>query len=300
MRVLVTGGAGFVGSHVCDDLLLHGHEVVCADIRKTTNIDAALKHDNFTFVQTEIECYDDVCEIMMRVDTVLHLAAIADVGTCIKNPDLAFNVNVMGTYNVLEAARQASVRRVVFASTAAVYGRSDKDLSERDELSPNDMYAASKLAGEHMCMAYGRSYQMSIGILRFFNIFGPRQVGAVIPTFVRRALNDDMLVVNHGGSDVRDFVYIDDVVAVYRKMMLSNKVGPYNIGTGRGVTMAELANMVCEMCGSTVKPKVEGVVPVFSHRLVTQAYTAWEQLKWKHMYTLEAGLHEYVKWVRNQ
>jgi len=247
-RYLVTGGAGFIGSHIAETLLQNGESVRILDNFSTglranlTVLDAA------EVVEGDVRSYHIVREAMEGVDFVLHQAALPSVPRSVRDPITSNDVNVVGTLNVLTAARDAKVRRLVYASSSSVYGR-NSTLPKREAMGPDPMspYAVSKLAGEHYCRVFAELYGFETVILRYFNVFGPRQnprseYAAVIPKFVQLILQGDPLIIYGDGGQTRDFTYVDNVVAANLRACECGEVGGrvFNVATGRGTSLLDL------------------------------------------------------------
>jgi UDP-glucose 4-epimerase len=265
MRMLITGGAGFIGSHLCEKYTIEKHTVVCLDNFLSGNV-ANVRHltdcSNFRLVKGDIRNHTLLKKTMKDVDVVFHLAAQVHVDMSYAEPKLTYDINVMGTQNVLEVARSCDVKKVIHTSTSEVYGSAQYvPIDEKHPLNAPHLYGASKIAADRMCNAYVKTYGMNISIPRFFNVFGPRQrdsgSGAVIPMFIRRVLNNLPPVVYGGGTQTRDYTYIEDVVRAF-DLILTHKpsLEPVNIGSGKDVSILDLANMVIDLCGKkgTIDP----------------------------------------------
>lgn len=218
-RYLVTGGAGFIGSHLVEALTESGRELRVLDNLATgsrENIDAFVGGSDF--IEGDIRSYHVVREAMADVDYVLHQAALPSVPRSIRDPITSTDVNVMGTLNILHAAREAGVRRVVIASSSSVYG-DNPALPKKEDMCPRPLspYAVSKLAAEQYCQTFWRVYGLETVALRYFNVFGPRQspysqYAAVIPKFISALLAGEPLTVHGDGTQSRDFTYVANVV----------------------------------------------------------------------------------------
>lgn len=217
------------------------HEVVVLD-----NLHRAERPDakGFTCIQGDVRDRDVVSAAMRGSDVVFHLAAQSNVMGAVRNLDYSFSTNVVGTFNVLSAARAAGVRKVVFTSSREVYGEAARlPVAETARLEPKNAYGASKLAGEECCRAYARE-NLQVTTVRLTNVYGPGDEGRVIPVFVRNALWNEPLVL-YGGEQVLDFVWIDCVTdALLRAMELDSSTGPVNIGSGIGTTVRALAELI--------------------------------------------------------
>ena len=310
MKILITGGAGFIGSHLCDKYTREGHTVLCLDNflnGNLMNIRHLLDYRNFKLIKADIRDYDKLESIMRDVDVVFHLAAQVHVDRSYIEPKLTYDINVMGTQNVLEIARIHDAKKVIHASTSEVYGSAQYvPIDEKHPLDAPHPYGASKIAADRMCNAYRHTYGMNIAILRFFNIFGPRQkdlgYGGVISIFTRRVLSNIPPVIFGDGSQRRDYTYIKDVVRAYDLVfkMKDNLKEPINFGTGTEVSINDLALKIIEICGKqdTIKPVY--VEPRIGevNRLIADAGKAQEILGWTPEYSLERGLEEYIQWYK--
>lgn len=255
MKILVTGGCGFIGSHVVE-LYQDQAEVIVLDNLRTGYRDnlAGLK---CRFVEGTILDKALLEEIMPGVDYVFHLAALVSVPESMAMPAEAVNINVYGLLNVLEAARKHGVRKVCFASSAAVYG--DNPIQPKVETmtpDPRSPYAITKLDGEYYCGLYTREFGLATACLRFFNVFGHRQdpkspYAAAVPIFIHHALANEPITIYGDGSQTRDFVYVKDVVEVLAFAAVTPGVeGVFNVGYGNTTTIYELVNEIIRLTGS--------------------------------------------------
>lgn len=252
-KVLITGGAGFIGSHLADKLTGNGlaHVVVLDNMRRGSLENLRDCHARIAVRTGDILDRHVLAECVKECDVVFHLAAQSNVIGAAQNGDYCFAANVEGTYNVLEAARAAGVRRIVFSSSREVYGDPGKlPVAESAPLAPKNAYGTSKAAGEVYCRAW-RNNGMEVAILRLANVYGSRDRGRVIPIFIENALANDPIVV-YGGSQVVDFVWIGDVVDVLVQAGLGEYMEtPVNFGSGHGVTVEKLAQRVLHATGSS-------------------------------------------------
>ena len=311
MKILITGGAGFIGSHLCDKYTQEGHSVLCLDNFATgnlTNVRHLLDYRNFKLIKGDIRDSDLLEKIMRDVDVVLHLAAQIHVDRSYIEPRLTYEVNVMGTQNILEIARLHDAKKIIYASTSEVYGSSQyHPMDEKHPLNAPHPYGASKIAADRMCYGYTRTYGMDISILRLFNVFGPRQrdigYGGVISIFTRRVLSGMPPLIYGDGRQTRDYTYIEDAVKAY-DLVLNHKemiTGPINFGSGREVSILDLANKIIDLCDKTGSIKPVHIAPRMGEvkSLIADAIKAGNILGWESEYDLERGLLEFVQWYRN-
>ena len=248
LRVLVTGGAGFIGSHLVKALLRAGHFVRVLDNFSTGSMDNIVDvARDVEIVVGDVRDYSVVEKCVRGVDVVIHLAALIDVAESIERPDLYFEVNVIGTHNIAKACRGVNV--LIFASSSSVYGDPLKiPIPEDHLLSPRSPYAASKAAGEALIQAYSSIYGYRPIILRIFNVYGPKQSRAyagVVIEFIRRVLRREPPIIYGDGEQTRDFIHISDVIdAIMKAMSIERARGVFNIGSGKAVTINQLAKLI--------------------------------------------------------
>ncbi|MBI2859924.1 MAG: GDP-mannose 4,6-dehydratase [Chloroflexi bacterium] len=311
MKMLITGGAGFIGSHLCDKYTREGYTVICLDNFMNgdlKNIRRLLDYRNFKLIKGDVRDYDLLDKVMRDVDVVFHLAAQIHVDRSYIEPRLTYDVNVMGTQNILEVARLYDARKVIHASTSEVYGSAQyAPIDEKHPLNAPHPYGASKIAADRMCYSYSRTYGMNISIVRLFNIFGPRQrdvgYGGVISIFTRRVLNGVPPIIYGDGRQTRDYTYIGDAVRAYDAILKHDEplTEPVNFGSGQEVSIIDLANMIIEFSGKAGEIKPIHVEPRIGevNRLIADASRARELLGWKPEYDFQKGLREFVQWYRN-
>ncbi len=251
MKSLITGGAGFIGSHIAHQLVQQGDDVVVIDDLSSgfvSNLEVAGVKN---FVKGSITDLDLMNKVMQGVDRVFHHAAIASVPASVADPATSHDVNVTGTFNVLMAARDAAVKSVVFATSSAIYGNNPKQ-PKLETMAPEPLspYAANKLQGEIYARVFSECYGLKVVCLRYFNVYGPRQnpqseYAAVIPKFITAALTDQPLHVFGDGEQSRDFVSVIDVVrANILASSPDSKPGIYNIGSGRCISLNDLITVL--------------------------------------------------------
>ena len=249
-KAIVTGGAGFIGSHLVDELIKQGVEVTILDNLSTG------KKENINPKAEFIECdifkdtYGDLIFLLNGADTVFHLAAKTTVQESIEKPSLYNNINVVGTLNLLEAAAAMKVKRFIFSSSSSVYGNAKVPTSEDHPLNPISPYALNKLIGEQYCKLYSEIYNIDTVCLRYFNVYGDRMNNEgyklVFPIFKEQILNNKPLTINNNGEQRRDFIHVNDVV---RANILVDKhsnnfnADIYNVGNGKNYSINEIADM---------------------------------------------------------
>lgn len=257
LKVLVTGGAGFIGSHMVDRLVNDGYDVRIIDdlsTGKLDNIRSFLTAGKVEFVEGDIRDVLLVTKSVDDIDVVVHFAALTSVPFSVKNPELTFDVNLCGTLNLIRACAQKDVDRFVFISSCAVCGNPESlPVREEHRTNPISPYAESKLIAERYCLGFQQRQLLRSVTLRFFNVYGPRQglndYGGVITRFIDRVKQKEPLVVYGDGSQTRDFVHVYDVVdAVLASMKSSDAEGEvFNIGSGKPTSINELAKTLLEL-----------------------------------------------------
>ncbi|MGH7529180.1 MAG: SDR family oxidoreductase [Gemmatimonadales bacterium] len=311
MRYLVTGGAGFIGSHLVERLVQAGADVVVLDdlsAGRRENLRAV--RNRIRFIRGSAALLDVCRRAMSGVDYVLHQAAVTSVPQSTRNPVVAHQVNVTGTLNILLAARDANVRRVVYAGSTAAYGDAD-ELPTHEALLPRPLsaYAASKLAGEAYCQAFWRTHGLETVVLRYFNIFGPRQrldahEGAVIPAFIAAALRGTPPLIHGDGGQTRDFTFVTNVVEANLLAChapAQQAAGAVlNIGSGTATSIRELWQRIGDLVGSALEPlHDEARVGDVRHSVASIA-RAGAQLGYAPVVDLDDGLQRTITYCRER
>jgi len=263
---LITGGAGFIGSHLVDALVENGWKVTVLDNFSTgryENLTGARRKGQVRIMKGDVRHVKTVAKALAGVNVVFHLAALSSHGLAVKQPLLTNDVNVTGTINILRHAAKKKVERVVFASSAAVYGEPGRVPIREDAgagaLSP---YGASKLAAEKYCQAFWMTYGLDTVCLRYFNVYGPRQrakgEAAVVPEFLSKLRRERPLVIHDRGRQVRDFVHVGDVVRATILAARTRKASgeTINVGTGNATSILALANRLIELAGGPRSRKI--------------------------------------------
>ena len=306
-KAIVTGGAGFIGSHIAEELLRRGYRVIIFDNLSTgrlSNIEHVLESKNAEFTRGSITNLPLLQKLFSGVDYVFHQAAIASVPNSIKNPKASQNTNMTGTLNVLIAARDNGVKKLVYASSSSVYGNTPA-LPKVEDMSPEPQspYAVTKLAGEYYCKVFQEIYGLNTISLRYFNVYGPRQdpdspYAAVIPLFVTNVLAGKAPVIFGDGEQSRDFTFVKDVARANILAAESSVNGIFNIGSSTRITINYLAQLVIKLAGkNTIKPvyqKARAGDVLHSLADITKAQT----FGYRPEYSLEEGLKEAVKYLR--
>jgi UDP-glucose 4-epimerase len=304
-KVIVTGGAGFIGSHLSDELSKHDFQIVIIDnlsTGKRKNIAPLLEKKNVELVEGSITDLPLLKKLFKNIDYVFHLAAIASVPRSIDNPQESHNVNVTGTLNVLVAARDNKVKKVINASSCAIYGDAPGLPKKEDmPINPLSPYAVAKLAAENYCQIFTRVYHLPTVSLRYFNIFGPGQnpdseYSAVIPRFIKIAAQGNPLNIEGDGEQTRDFIYVKNAVNALILAAESNALGIYNIGSGKSTTINELVQLINRLTGNKANPTYSPPrVGDIKHSLadISKART----FGYSPEYILEQGLKEMVRYM---
>lgn len=308
IRILVTGGAGFIGSHIIEKLLSDGHEVVCLDNFdpyydpeiKRNNIQPFLENKNFTLEVGDIRDRDILTLLLEGTDYVFHEAAQAGVRISVDDPVKPHEVNATGTLNLLEAARNSGVKKIINASSSSVYGKvSYLPFDEDHPRQPVSPYGVSKLAAEEYCRIFSELYGLKAVSLRYFTVYGPRmRPDLAISIFTRKALANEPITIFGDGTKTRDFTYIEDIVRANLIAMQKGE-GPYNIGGGHRVSIQTLAEAIIKITGSTSEIRYADAVRGDAEHTFADTKRAERDLGWRPEVSLEEGLRRYAAWVSN-
>jgi len=303
MNILVTGGAGFIGSHLCSRLLKEGYNVKCFDNfynGNLNNIRGLFNHESFQFIKGDVRDMTLLRESCRDVDHVFHLAAQIHVERSLISVDETFDINIRGTRNVLELCKENKKIGMTFASSAEVYGGGFH--GESSPLNPQSPYAASKVASEAMCVAYHHAYGTNVRILRNFNTFGPRQkshgYGAVIAIFTQRVMNDKSPIIYGDGSQTRDYQYIDDAIECYVLSLDMPSGEVCNTGSGEEYTINDIATRIIHEFSETsvepihVDPRPGEVMALRADIKKLNGYGYYPRVGF------DEGLKKFVKWSR--
>ena len=266
-KSLVTGAAGFIGSNIVDYLLEQGHKVVCVDNESSDAHDNPYWNSNTTNIRGDIREYTLMSSAMVGVDYVFHLAAEARIQPSIENPINAVSINDLGTATILQCAREANVKRLIFSSTSSAYGMNESPNVETQIPDPLNPYSVTKLNGENLCKMYNSLFGLKTTILRYFNVFGPNQpvrgqYAPVIGIFDRQKSDGEALTIVGDGSQRRDFVYVKDVARANYLAAISDldETEVFNVGTGKNYSVKEIANAISDL--QTHIPEREGEMKI--------------------------------------
>jgi len=309
-RVLVTGGAGFIGSHLVDRLIEKGCEVVVLDnfddfySGKERNLAGHVGDEKFHLVRGDILNYELLSHVMKGVEVVFHEAAQAGIRYCNLNPGKAHRVNVEGTLNVLLASRDRKVKRVVYASSSSIFGKTSiVPIGEECPTNPSSPYGATKLAGEKYCLSFHEVYGIDVVCLRYFSVYGPRgRPDQVVYSMAYRMLTGGRPVIYGSGKQRRDFTYVSDVVEATLLAAETEGIGGevFNIGFGKDFSINELLGTLFNITG------LDGVEPEYLEsyrgdfeRTLADNSKAQRILGWKPKVSLEEGVRRFVEWLGN-
>ena len=312
MRILITGGAGFIGSHLCDRLLAEGHQVIAMDNLSTGSVDNIAHlagHDDFLFIKHDVTNY---IYLEGKLDVVLHLASLPSPVDYLEKPIQTLKVGALGTHKALGLAMEKGAR-FLLASTSEVYGdplvhpQPETYWGNVNPVGPRGVYDESKRFAEALTMAYHRAHEVETRIARIFNTFGPRMRlddGRVVPNFVKQALLGEPLTVYDDGSRTRSFCYVDDMVEGLHRLLLSDEVYPVNLGNPQEMTILEFAHKVLQVSASSseivfVTPKDERTKddPQVRQPDISKARRV---LGWEPQVSLEEGLRRTIAYFRER
>jgi UDP-glucose 4-epimerase len=300
-RFLVTGGSGFVGSHVVDELVGAGaNEVVVFDkvVRDENLEQARAAAGSVTVVEGDVTDREALAAAAAGADGVFHLAVLP-IGPSEADPRLALDVNVVGTFNVFEAVQEAGARKVVYSSASSVYGDTNETMDESHPLEARSMYGASKIAGEYFLRAFREIHGLDYVTLRYMNVYGPRQEGGLIVSVLRRIESGQPPVIQGDGSASFDFVHVADVARLNVAAMASDVSGDaFNVGSGGEASVREIVEKLIQLTGSELEPEYDLEAKVLMARRVGKNEKAVQALGWTPKRDLETGLAEVIAFER--
>ena len=308
--ILVTGGAGFIGSHVCEYLLKDGHQVVCLDNFnnfydpgiKERNISSIINSSGFSLVKADIRNSDELAKVFekSKPEMVIHLAAMPGVRPSVENPFIFFDVNVMGTLTVLETMRRFGVNKLIFASSSSVYGNNSKiPFSESDpvdnQISP---YASSKRACELLCFTYHSLYKFDVFCLRFFTVYGPRQrPDLAIHKFTNKILENKPIQIFGDGNTSRDYTYIADVIeGINNSISRLKGFNIYNIGESEIISLSRMIETIENALGKKAIKEFLPPLPGDVERTFADISKARNELGYNPAFDFKEGIEEFIRW----
>jgi len=308
-RILVTGGAGFIGSNLVRYVSNSQNHVVVLDDLSTgrkENIDDLITEGKIEFVKGSITDLGLLQDIFQNIEYVFHEAALPSVPRSVKDPLTSNDVNINGTLNVLIAAKDAKVKKVIYASSSSVYGDTPT-LPKLESMIPNPLspYAITKLTGEYYCQVFSNMFHLPTVTLRYFNVYGPRQdpsseYAAVIPKFITCVMNRQSPIIYGDGEQTRDFTYVDDVIQANILAAESNATGVFNAAGGRRITINELAATVMKICDTKLNITYKESRPGDIKHSLADNSKAHKAFGFTLKYDMEEGLKETIKWYQKQ
>lgn len=313
MKILITGAAGFIGSHLCEKLLEDGNTVVGFDnfdpfyerAIKENNLKTSVLNESFKLIEGDIRDSESVKKLFDEhsFEVVVHLAAKAGVRPSIEDPTAYNKVNVLGTLNILEMMKKNDIKRLVFASSSSVYGNST-DVPYKETMNVNNPispYAATKIAGELLCYNYWHLYKISATCLRFFTVYGPRQRPEMaIAKFVKKAYDGNLISIYGDGSSCRDFTYIEDIiqgVVVSIERDLGFEI--INIGESETIDLNSLLGLIKELTGCDLKTENLPMQPGDVDKTFANIDKAKRLLDYAPVTSVREGIKQYISWLRS-
>lgn len=305
MKILITGGSGFIGSHIVEH-----YQEIADEIRVLDNLRTGYRHNldglNCTFIEGSVTDREAVRRAVEGVDLIFHLAALVSVPESMEKPAECVDINVHGLINVLEEASAAGARKLVFASSAAIYG-DNPEVPKRESMlpEPKSPYAITKLDGEYYLDLFQREGRIDTAAIRFFNVFGPRQdpkgaYAAAVPIFIEKAINGDPIIIHGDGGQTRDFIFVKDIVgALAFAAETSGVSGTFNAGYGGQITINDLATEIVAQTNST--SKIEHTPPRAGD--VRHSRAEVKRLKdagWQPRHSLPEGLAETINFFQSK
>ena len=310
-RILVTGAAGFIGSNLVDALLKIESKVIGIDNLfngKLTNLAHASKDPNFNFYKADIRDFSFLLKICKDIDIIYHMAAFTSVPDSVNMPRSCNDINITGTFNILECGRMYNIKSIIFASSGAVYGDTiTLPMKEDMPTNPISPYGVSKLTGEKYLYQYSKNYGLNTIALRYQNVYGPRQemspYSGVISKWLGNLQNKQNLLIYGDGEQIRDFVYIKDVINANLKAAISKKVEGevFNIGSDTKISINELAKTIKELWGFNnieieyTEPRIGDIEKGYAD--ITKARSL---LNYEPKFDIHAGLLDYINWIKSE
>lgn len=303
MKILITGGAGFIGSHISKQLVDAGHQVVVFDNLSKGHQD--LVDSRARFIKGEISDEENLVQALEGVDSVIHLASLIEIPLSVSDPVGFAENNIMGSIHLFQAMKKAQVKKIVFSSTAVVYGEPQKlPLTEDHPLSATNPYGASKIAVEAMLDSYHHLENFDVTILRYFNPYGPGEKHSpethAIPNFISSALKGEPLPVFWAGEQTRDFIYVEDLAEAHIKALDLVGFNVFNVGSDHGVKIKEVVDILGKIMGKNLEVKNLGERPGDVEANYASSAKLKEVTNWQAKYSLEEGLRKTLEWFKSQ
>ena len=315
MQILVTGGAGFIGGHLAESFLADGHDVTVLDNLEPFYAEGIKRHTlevhrevatetdvDYQFVKGDVRDTETVQELVAETDVVVHQAAQAGVRASVDNPRKVTSINVDGTVNLLEAAKEADVRRVILASSSSVYGKPKSLPYEEDHpTEPVNPYGVTKLTQEHMARVYTELHGLPTVCLRYFTVYGPRmRPNMAISNFVSRCVNGEPPVIYGDGQQTRDFTYVADIVDANRTLLESGAADGdvLNIGSSDNISIQELAETVRDQLAPELEIEYESAREADAEHTHASVAKARERIDYEPSRTIAEGVGEFIEWYQ--
>lgn len=300
-RALITGGAGFIGSHLAEELIKMNVDVNVLDVISEANAKNLSSLEGYNYIELDTANINDVKKLGTDFDFIFHLGAIAYPNTCELHPELAFQVNAQGTFNILNFALKNNLRKLVFTSSAQLYGKYPIYIPINEDHPINSVesvYNITKKIGEDLCTQFYDKYGLPLLILRFFNSFGPRQsLDYFMPTVITQALKHNVIEI-WNEKPTRDFTYVKDTVnSLIKAAETSYMVGPINIGSGKEINVGQVAKHMAEEMGCELKVLNKDVVGAM--RMCCDNSKAKRLLNWEAKVDFREGLKNTIDWYKN-
>jgi UDP-glucose 4-epimerase len=298
---LVTGGSGFIGSHVVDELVAEdvGRVVVFDSVIRTRNLERSLASGRVEALEGDLLHRASLARAMKGVDGVFHLAVLP-LGPCAEDPRACLDVNVVGSFNVFEAAHRAGVEKIVFSSASSVYGDTHDVMDESHPLEARTMYGATKISAEFFLRAFHQMYGLDYVTLRYMNVYGPRQQGGLIMSVLQRIRSGSPPMIEGDGSQSFDFLHVADVASANVRAMESKVTDEaFNVGSGTEATVRDVVDLLLHLTGSELEPVLNSDSPVLMTRRVGSRVKAQRLLGWEPSRDLETGLRDVLAWEEN-
>jgi UDP-glucose 4-epimerase len=305
MKIVIAGGAGFIGSNLAEHYSKNGADVVVIDNLRSGKPENLHGLENVKLIKESILNAKLIRNLFEKVDYLFNFAALVSVPESIENPKECVDINLHGLINVLEAAKEHKVKKAILASSAAVYGDTQKlPVFEDDDKKPQSPYGITKLTGEYFCKYYNREFGLKTASLRQFNVYGPKQdpksqYAAAIPIFIKRALRNEDIIIYGDGTQTRDFIYVEDIAEIISLIAENeNATGVFNVASGKSVTINETAELIVNLTNSKSRIIHEKERPgdiKFSEASIEKLQG---QIKHKNKTSFQEGLKKTIKYFR--